>query len=146
MFSKLFWKLDFTIKSQIKSRQINSGSFEIYFKQGIFKILENKWNIWTSFSNYFEWTLLGFLKSNQINFKTTLEIKRVSFQFPFSFEVKQKTSYTCSSSFWNKTFGGIKSNHIIFNPFKLFWKTSFRNTPLKSTQTFSFQILFWNQT
>ena len=141
MFFKLFWNLNFIIKSQIKSRQINSGSFEICFKQGIFKILENKWNIRTSFSNHFEWTLLGFLNSNQINFKTTLEIKRLSFQFPFYFEVKQKTQYTCSSSFWNKTFG--KLIQITFNPFEPFWKTSFRNTLLKSTQTFSFQILFW---
>ena len=84
-FFKLFWKLDFTIKSQIKSRQINSGSFEIYFKQGIFKILENKWNIWTLFSNHFEWTPLGLPKLNQINFKASLEMKRVSFQFSLSF-------------------------------------------------------------
>ena len=144
MFFKLFWKLDFTIKSQIKSRQINSGSFEIYFKQGIFMILENKWNIWTLFSNHFEWTLLGFLKSNQINFKTTLEMKRVSFQFPFSFEVNKRLNTHVQVLFGIRILG--ESNQIIFNPFKPFWKTPFRNTLLKSTQTFSFQILFRNQT
>ena len=68
-FFKLFWKLNFIIKSQIKSRRINSGSFEICFKQCIFKILENKWNVQTLFSNHFKWTLLGFLKSNQNQFQ-----------------------------------------------------------------------------
>ena len=75
------------------------------------------------------------IKPNQ--FQTTLEMKRVSFQFPFSFEVNKRLNTHVQVLFGIRLLG--ESNQIIFNPFKPFWKTPFRNTLLKSTQTFSFQ-------
>ena len=83
------------------------------------------------------------IKPNQ--FQNYFRNKESEFSIPIFFWSQTKDLIHMFKFFFgNKTFG--ESNQIIFNPFKPFWKTPFRNTLLKSTQTFSFQILFRNQT